>query len=242
MLASRQSVRQHGLSERYLGALERAVRSPDTGARDAVVAEMLRAQIGRDDICDYYIPEVARRLGRAWCEDSVSFADVTIGSARLQALLRDIGGDHAAGLHQAPQGANVAVMVLADEYHTLGAMVLTGQLRRLGVSVRLMLGRPLTEIEAVVRDSAFDAVLVSVAHREELVSVRRAVTAIRAAGAATLPVVIGGGILETGAEVCAETGANFATSDVREALRLCGLVAEAGAEQMTGDRGQRPAP
>ncbi len=36
---------------------------------------------------DGYIPECARRLGRAWEEDRMSFAAVTLGVGRLQHLL-----------------------------------------------------------------------------------------------------------------------------------------------------------
>jgi MerR family transcriptional regulator, light-induced transcriptional regulator len=83
------------------------------------------AGIRREDIADFYVPEVARRLGAAWCEDRTSFADVTVGTARLQGLLREIGPDwfSDARLGDRPPVC-VLVVVSRDEFHTLGAMVL----------------------------------------------------------------------------------------------------------------------
>jgi methylmalonyl-CoA mutase cobalamin-binding subunit len=163
-----------------------------------------------------------------WCEDSMGFATVTIGTARLQGLLRDL--EDMAGVQRMtePDGAAIMVVVASGLYHTLGAMVLTGQLRRRGHAVRLMLGAEPEAVAVSVRQARFDAVMISSAAGTPVESVRRLVSAIKKATGAPPPVVIGGTVVEsaagTGEDILALTGADHATSDPDEALRLCGLT------------------
>jgi hypothetical protein len=44
-----------------------------------------------EDIIDVVLPEVARSAGRRWMDDDISFADVTIVTARLQETVRALG-------------------------------------------------------------------------------------------------------------------------------------------------------
>jgi methanogenic corrinoid protein MtbC1 len=210
------------ISIRYVELLQSAVLRESDDARGRLIDRMIADGTTVEDIIDRYIPEVARRLGEAWCSDMVSFADVTIGSARLQGMLRDL----TRRTMLRPQGksaAGVAVVVLADEYHTLGAMVLTSQLRRLGISVRLLLGA--TEEDAIrnVRADKFDAVLISASHSHSLSELAKFIKNLKREAGGNTPIVLGGPILCVKEDVKSVTGADHTTSDVVEALRLCRL-------------------
>lgn len=212
-------------AERWITLLQDAVVGPDPGAYREVAARMLDSGMQVAELCDVYVPVVARRLGEEWCEDTMSFAEVSIGSARLQALLRDVALDPARD--PADESRTGRVMVLADEHHTLGAMVLTGQLRRRGVSVRLVFDRSRMGLSQLAEGGGFDAVLLSVALAADLGAVRRLVTMLREVGGGGTPIVVGGGILDIGADrTREETGADLATSDPEYVLKLIG-----GAEQ-----------
>ncbi|PZX16537.1 B12 binding protein [Palleronia aestuarii] len=225
LAARRTAVRQ--LSEEHICALEHAVCGPGPEQRDAVIEGMRAEGIGIAEICDHYIPEVARRLGDQWCNDTLSFADVTIGSARLQSLLRDIAEDEHPS--HGRRDSEVVVMVLAGEHHTLGAMVLTGQLRRMGVSVRLALGTSTPEVCKIVEGAAFDAILISVAAREDLDMVRETVALLRQSTRGGVPLIVGGGVLDMGFDMAkAATGADYATNDLRSALKFSGCEIQAG--------------
>lgn len=208
-------------ARRWIMLLHDAAVGVDAAACREVADRMLGAGISPAEICDLYVPAVARRLGEEWCEDSMSFAEVSIGSARLQALLRDVALDPMRD--PVDESGRKRVMVVADEHHTLGAMVLTGQLRRRGTSVRLVFGRSAEELRRQARDVGFDAVLVSVALADDLGSVKRLVTMLREVAGSGTPIVVGGGILGTGAErALEETGADLATSDAGTVLGLLG--------------------
>lgn len=191
-----------------------------------VLQRALAAGIARDDIADLYIPELARDLGVDWCEDSLSFASVTIGASRLQAMLRELGPEWAGDQSANPAAPSIMLIVGQDVYHTLGALVLSGQLRRKGLSVRLMLGANDFELAEKLAKTRYDAVFISSSLGESLESLRRIVDVVRKSCKTSLPVVIGGTILETETytDITTLTGADFATSFPSEALELCGLT------------------
>lgn len=225
VLASKRTTAASLLSERFLDELGRAVTRLDGSGRETVIKEMLAAHIRREDIADFYIPEVARRLGAAWCEDAMSFTDVTIGVARLQGLLKDVGAAWFSDPGIDPGAPGLLVVVLADEFHTLGAMVMCGQLARLGVSVRLAVGHRDSEIPGIVASGQFDAIFISVSQDERVATLRKLVERIRAASVRPTPVVIGGSVVTRVNDIKSKTGADHATTDPREAMRACGLTA-----------------
>jgi len=192
----------------------------------AVLQQAQQAGIAREDIADFYIPALARDLGDDWCSDNLSFAAVTIGVSRLQAMLRELGPEWAGDQSANPAAPSVLLIVGQDVYHTLGAMVLSGQLRRKGLSVRLMLGADPQELAQKLAKTSYDAVFISASSGESLESLRRIVYVIRTSSKTLLPVVIGGTILEVENQydVTALTGADHATNVPSEALELCGVT------------------
>lgn len=203
--------------------LEVAIRSTDREARHVLVDEMRATGIPWEEIVDHYIPATARRLGEEWCADNIGFAEVTIGSSRLQAMLRDACLSWSENRVPHPQAPNILLFLREDEHHTLGAMVAACQLRRLGASVRLALGVSEGAAADLVATKDFDAIMIAASSGEKLESVRRMVKILRTASRAVTPIVLGGTILETDRDARALTGADHATSEPEEALRLCGL-------------------
>ena len=226
--ALRVLVRQRGsgpksLSEDKIELLRTGVLGRNANNRDDAVADLMASGITLNDLIDLYIPEVARRLGEEWCVDQTSFADVTIGAARLQGLLRDLL-QNSFRVRPPKDNNGVAVAVLSGECHTLGALVLTAQLRRLGVSVRLLLCLDLDDAaKQISGEDRFDAIMISASHVESLVQVAKFVEKLKKQTNRSVPIVVGGPVMGTGKDVRAATGADFATSDVVEALRLCQL-------------------
>ncbi|MFN3824400.1 MAG: B12-binding domain-containing protein [Pseudorhodobacter sp.] len=232
-IAARRSRDDLPMRADLMRALVQASISPSTQAMTALASDLFRQKISAEDFADRYITAAAEEMGRAWAEDRMSFAEVTMGMARLQSLLRDLGNMWSADLSVGAGGAARSVLIVmpAFEQHSLGALLLMGQLRRRGVSVALALGVPASDICRRVRASRFDAVLISVACVDRLADLAEFVTAARAGGCALPPVVVGGGILNHPADVKAETGADAALKDVEQVLRFCSLLERNGARQ-----------
>ena len=149
---------------------------------------------------------------------------MSIGSARLQGLLRHLGPEWCAEntLHD-PGKQACLVLVPEGAQHTLGATILSGQLRRQGIFVQLELDCSAEEVGSIVAQTRFDAVFMSATTRESLDVLRRIVQKIRQAGQ-DVPVVIGGNVLSQEYDVQSLTGVDLATSDLEQALEFCGFA------------------
>lgn len=187
----------------------------------AMLATFRRGRITDRQLVDDYIPAAARKLGAAWLDDGLSFSQVTVGSARLQALLHSVGkgvlADQAPALPGASVGRTVLFMVPGVEQHTLGALVATNQLRRSGVSVCLRFVGSSAELPHLMAARSFDAAMVSIACREHLAAARNLIQSLRAVS--RMPVVIGGAVGLSAEQVLSGSGADLVNHDPVAALQ-----------------------
>jgi methylmalonyl-CoA mutase cobalamin-binding subunit len=123
-----------------------------------------------------------------------------------------------------PLAPTCLVVVPHDTHHYLGAMVLTGKLRRLGLSVRLLLDATPAMVKARMQQYRFDTVFLSASCGESLERIRRIVESAKAVSGHHPSVVVGGAIRSEVPEVAQLTGADHATDDPIEALALCNLT------------------
>ncbi|TCP39139.1 cobalamin B12-binding domain-containing protein [Rhodovulum marinum] len=222
-LAQRSGQSGHSLDETMLANFCADILRGGKSIHTDSIAELRRNGADVSAILDGYIPAAARELGERWCRDELSFADVTIGAARLQAILRELSAPWVTDAMTPADAPNVMLIVPLEEYHTLGGMTATSQLRRMGISVCLCLGQSEDEILQKVASRRFDMIAISVSCRHKLDAARRLVGQLRAAAEDHVPIVIGGRVAEGEDDVCALTGADHATADPREALKLCGV-------------------
>ena len=73
------------------------------------------------------------RMGERWFANTLSFADVTIGAARLQETVRAL--DQRRSMDARAYGDRILLVVPHTEHHTLGVFVASQQFRRRGVDV-----------------------------------------------------------------------------------------------------------
>ena len=211
--------------ESYLSRMFDAMLHPSGIRLLEVIKEMRRARITSLCIAETYLPIIARRLGDAWLEDRVSFANVTIGSARLQALLRRLEGEW--GLSRdSSYDSPPAYLVGVPEgvQHTLGASVLAGQLRHRGLSVHLEVELTVEQLAHQVRNERYSGVFISASSLDHLESCNKLVDCTKSESRST-PVIIGGIILEHHSDIQSLTSADLVTSDVYDALRFCDVQA-----------------
>lgn len=236
MVASRGLQNNIRISPVHFDALMEAALGKGDALFSAVIDVMHSDGISSEQIADGYVPALARKLGDQWCEDSLSFAEVTIGTSRLQSLLRLLGPEWRADWNDGPSGAAILVAVPEGAFHTLGAILLSGQLRRLGFSVRLRLDAKPRDLANIVAQTSFEAMFLSASKGETLEKLRALVNSAKTARHTDMPVVLGGSILEREpeqlAELAAQSGVDHMTRDLKEALNLCGLT--------TPNRGAKP--
>lgn len=215
----------HNIDDHVLAALKAATLDADPYACREAVRLSVAQGTRPEDLADFYIPAIARDLGDLWCVDQLSFAGVTIGVSRLQAMMRELGPSWASDNASGAAEGSILLVVLKDVYHTLGAIVLGSQLRRKGYSVKLLLGGKPQDIAKRIQQTKYDGIFISSSRGETLESLRQIIDVIKISMPCPPPLVVGGSILEveTVEDVTALTGADYATRIPGEALRLCGL-------------------
>lgn len=223
-LVAKEAADGSGLREELLTRFMSAVASMDAAAFEDLKPELRRARVSAAMLADLYIPEVARRLGEAWETDCVSFAQVTMGVARLQAILREIGSGWSADTAAVGEATTLLLILPQGEQHTLGAMVLAGRLRRMGISVSVRIAPSLAELADYVAERSFDGALISIACEDRLETCRKLVKTLKEASDGRLRVAIGGALAEADENVMRLTGADVVTNDVTLALERVGVA------------------
>lgn len=227
-LAARAAGAPRILNQGLVQAMVKAVGSADPTVFEALRPEIRRARISDIDLVDSYFPAVARQLGCDWAEDRSGWAEVSIGMARLQSMVHQIGRDWASNA-TAMQDTSAVLVVLPDgEQHSFGAQVLVGQLRRQGVSVHLQIGARPDGLRALMKERRYDCALISVGCEERLEFCRKLVKSLKDGSGGDLWVAVGGAVLERPVDVLALTQADMATQDPMQAL--------AGAHHNAGQR------
>ncbi len=210
---------------RAIAMLFDAATGTDPLACRAVAAELMANGVAPERICDVYIPAIARSMGDDWCSDDLSFSTLTIGAARLQYLLREIGPSNVDEVqwNDKNEAQSVLLLLARDADHTLGVMVLANQLRRRGFSVKLSIGEDAEHLMATLSDSKFDAIFLSACQTDDLDDLRGLVTNIKMSLKKPAPIILGGYVVEQNAEAQKITGVDKVTSVLDEALEFCSL-------------------
>jgi methylmalonyl-CoA mutase cobalamin-binding subunit len=224
MLAARTDVPRPPFHQDLKDLMVCATTAADPGAMVATLAEFRRQRISSAVIADNYIPVVARELGDAWVNDRLDFVEVSVGTSRLQELLRDIGDQWLADTARGRSLGTILMIVPQGEQHTLGPILATAQLRRRGVSVCLRLSPSRDELSDLVRSRRFDGVFVSASSPDKIGDCRSLVARIKAQGGFALPVIVGGAVVGEVQDLQRITGADWVTADIDTALRACGLM------------------
>lgn len=183
-------------------------------AAQSIIAQGVPAEVLIDDI----VPRAARMMGEEWVRDISGFASVTVGSMGLQSLVRELSASWTADDADLTR-STVLLWMPESAQHTLGATVVSTQLRRMGHSVQFAPGRGLRELTDALTSDRYDAVVVSASFSETADDVRAVVKTVKAQ-TPTLPVVVGGTVLKHNADLAAQTGADIATNDLEVASQL----------------------
>lgn len=192
--------------------------SPE-GFSESTAAHVLALPgLSTTDLIDRCIPNVCRRAGDQWVSDDLSFVQVSVVGARMQALCHAL--TEAARWPSRKAALNVLVATAPGEQHMIGSVVLSSQLRRAGVSVRLVTGGDESRLLSAVGQGDYDAMLISAGNSFTLDSAARLISKVRSELESPPRLVVGGPIVGAEGSVSdnEHTGADLTTSDFKIAL------------------------
>lgn len=161
----------------------------------------------------------ARRLGDLWNDDLCDFTQVTVGSWRLQQLLRELSPSFS-NPGDAPDPARRAVLVPAPgEQHTFGLFMVAEFFRRAGWEVRAGPFESADEMLDLVRHESFAVIGVSVSGEARLDGLAATIRAFRKASRNRgVGVLVGGPPFVEQPELAALLGADASAIDGRHAV------------------------
>ena len=192
-------------------AMKDAIVAADPAAFDVLRLDLRRARITEIDLVDCYFPAVARALGCDWVDDTADFAAVTIGMARLQALLhRIVQGSFVDLPYDSP---SILVVLATGEQHSFGVQVLAEQLRRSGAAAHVMIAPSADRLQDLVRSGRYDGAMVSVGCEQGVEPSARIVKQIKRASGGQLWVAVGGAMLDRNVALRDLVGGDIATQD-----------------------------
>ncbi len=232
LLAVQGSERPDPLQAR-LDYLCAAFLSEEEEMRHAAIQKLRQDGVSIPDIVDHVIPEIARVYGQWWADDELSFAEVSIGSARLQECVRslvarDISGS-LVGLTAAQSKARtrslppVLLIIPRSEDHTLGTFVAADQFRRFGYDVDIAIDSNIGQLTRKLWTRRYVLVGITIGGRRTLASTKELVEKIKATVTRVTPVVVGGSFVSFDKNLKQSTGADHVAVSVKDALTKCGL-------------------
>ena len=169
-------------------------------------------------LLDTCIPEAARQLGAFWLSDELGFAEVSIATSRLQAMVARMASEPVPAMGGGDETRTALLVQPPGETHTLGLHVAAAQLRRQGLSVRLLFGPDETLFIKALRQDPYDLIMFACPAPERLAFVTQLVSVLRNTRASTGLTVLGGAALDRQDNLTQLTGVDLVTNDIRAAL------------------------
>ncbi len=208
--------RRHRRIEIGTNVLYAAVLDKNEFNSNAIKSDLSLLRISMTDIVDQCIPQVATMLGEDWVADRLTFARVTVASARLYSLCKSVGQEWD-NIRSSVSSRTVLLATIEREDHIIGPAVLADQLRRRGHSVQLHSNANARSLSEKLAQERFDGLMISVATSHGLELARKAIRELRQGGASTV-VVLGGAVLNERGFDNRTTGADVTTNSIDEAL------------------------
>lgn len=219
---------------RLLREVERLTEEDRAGFLEAVLgpdddrpAELTRMLVSRgvpvEIIYLELVAPVARILGDMWTNDECDFLDVTIGTGRLQRVLREqsVGALTFPGTRR--DRGRVLLSCIPGEQHTLGLYMVGDLFLRDGWGVQVMTPDQDGDVAAFVREERFDVMGFSVASESRLLRLRSEIAAVRRASRNPhLIILIGGRVIAEHPELVTRVGADGCVPSGADAPRQAG--------------------
>jgi methanogenic corrinoid protein MtbC1 len=197
----------------------RMVLSKDSDSLIAHVGALLQSGIPMETIYVDLMMPAARRLGDYWDDDSISFADVTIGLSRLQQVVRTLGWKqpHPNGPdHSSPSALFVPV---STEQHTFGLFIIEDFFRRAGWRTWIETSGLEDDAVEMVRHHWFDLIGLSASRDAQTEEIASTIAAIRKASRNPgLFILVGGRLFIDRPELVLEVGADATAPNGSDAL------------------------
>ncbi|MDX2219664.1 MAG: cobalamin B12-binding domain-containing protein [Burkholderiales bacterium] len=171
-------------------------------------------------ICTELLAPAARHFGDLWLNDLLDFTDVTIGTWRLQQLMRDmsIAIPAEAGLEDPRK--RILLSTTPGEQHSFGLSMVAEFFRRDAWEVTLLAKADEESLVHAMRDEWYAVVGLSLSAEQRIPELRKAIASMRAgARNRDMPIFVGGRVFTETPALAFELGADAVAVDAEDAVR-----------------------
>lgn len=172
------------------------------------------------EACQRIFIPVAESLGTMWCDDSVSFVDVTLALSRLQAMVQDFAAYRSTAASRPPKERRIMLARLPGEDHVFGLVVLGLYFDSAGWEVSG--GSDIEAGDSLYRelcDHDYGVLGLSVGSQANSNALSKIIADVRKSSKnPDLKIAVGGAAIRADTSLCARAGADFFANDANEAI------------------------
>ena len=197
----------------------RILLSHDDQAAHVFAAELIERGVTTERLYEGLFAEAARTLGEMWEADDCTFYDVTLGTGRIQRLIREFSHQFLADYLYPGSTGRLLLCSASDEQHSLGIAVLAEFFVRDGWDVHVGPGLGSDALLDKVRESDYNLLGFSVACTSRISKlqqdIRRARQVSRNRG---VKIIVGGALITADPSLAERIGADGYATDASTAV------------------------
>ena len=189
------------------------------GEAKSVIHSMLDSGISAKEIFEVFIPDAARQLGRCWIQNTLSFAEVTLATSKLQTIAKQFEGLYIGSVNSGASGPEIMIISPKQEQHTFGAQMITRQFQRLGVSPYLSINNNVDEIRKIINKHKFKLVGLSLANYKSCAPKSDVRSIVGLVKKLKIPILAGGSLIHSHKNAVESLNFDMITDDAIDAMR-----------------------
>lgn len=213
------------LDDAEIDRITQLLLSTEDGAFELAITVLKTHGVSINYIILDLIPTIARRLGKQWEDDTLSFAEVSIGTNKLERVIYKL--DYLFQVTQLEKRGNHSILItnFPESQHSLGTLILSNYFIHSGWRVYRPENNSLRSISRGLESNKHDAIAISISCDEQLQQLPNTISFLR--GKSKNPkiiVLIGGPLYNKAPEKFAHIEADIKAFTPEESVERLELV------------------
>lgn len=197
----------------------RILLSHDDQAAHEFAAELIERGVTTERLYEGLFAEAARTLGEMWESDDCTFYDVTLGTGRIQRLIREFSHQFLADYRYPGSTGRLLLCSASDEQHSLGIAVLAEFFVKDGWDVHMGPGLGSEALLDKVREGDYNLIGFSVACTSRISKLQQDIRRTRQVSRnPDIKVMVGGALITADPSLAERIGADGYAIDASSAI------------------------
>ena len=193
------------------------------GKSNTLIHSMLGTGISAKEIFEVFIPDAARQLGDCWVKNTLSFAEVTLATSKLQTIAREFERLYIGSISSGASGPEIMVISPKGDQHTFGSQMISRQFRRLGASPYLSINNNLQEIKKIISSHKFKLIGLSLSDYRVCSQESEIRFLIELIKKFKIPIIAGGSLIHSHKDLVKSLNVDLIANDAVKVLRYFNL-------------------